>query len=79
MTDADYKELKTIAKEIVKNLNSCLTEQLKKHNFNFNKNAIVYRDILLKDYIARELIEPRAYDNYRITGIIRDYIRDLVD
>ena len=76
MTDIDKEEIKTIAKDIVKNLNSCFTEQLRKHNIHFNNASLLHNNFLLKKQIAKELIDPHPDDISHLTVIIEDYVRD---
>ena len=71
MTDAK-KEINTIAKDIVKNLNSYFAKQLKKHNINLNENSL-YNDLLIEK-IGKEIIDPDAEDISDLTIIIEDYI-----
>jgi hypothetical protein len=72
MTDAN-KEIKTIAKDIVKNLNSYFVKQLKKHNINLNENSL-YNDLLIEE-IGKEIIDPDVDGISDLTIIIEDYIR----
>jgi hypothetical protein len=72
MTDAN-KEIKTIAKDIVKNLNSYFAKQLKKHNINLNEDSL-YNDLLIEE-IGKEIIDPHPDDISHLTVIIEDYIR----
>jgi hypothetical protein len=72
MTDAN-KEIKTIAKDIVKKLNSYFAKQLKKHNINLNENSL-YNDLLIEK-IGKEIIDPDVDDISDLTVIIDDYIR----
>ena len=71
MTDAK-KEINTIAKDIVKNLNSYFAKQLKKHNINLNENSL-YNDLLIEK-IGKEIIDPHPDDISDLTIIIEDYI-----
>ena len=71
MTDAK-KEINTIAKELVKNLNSYFAKQLKKHNINLNEESL-YNDLLIEK-IGKEIIDPDAEDISDLTIIIEDYI-----
>ena len=71
MTDAK-KEINTIAKDIVKNLNSYFAKQLKKHNINLDENSL-YNDLLIEK-IGKEIIDPRSDDISHLTIIIEDYI-----
>lgn len=73
MTDAN-KEIKTIAKDIVKKLNSYFTKQLKKHNINLDEDSL-YNTLLIEE-IAEELIDPHPEDISHLTVIIEDYIRN---
>ena len=72
MTDAN-KEIKTIAKDIVKKLNSYFVKQLKKHNVDLNEDSL-YND-LLKEKIGKEIIDPDIDNISHLTIIIEDYIR----
>jgi hypothetical protein len=72
MTDAN-KEIKTIAKDIVKKLNSYFAKQLKKHNINLNENSL-YNDLLIEK-IGKEIIDPDVDGISDLTIIIEDYIR----
>jgi hypothetical protein len=72
MTDAN-KEIKTIAKDIVKKLNSYFAKQLKKHNIDLNENSL-YNDLLIEE-IGKEIIDPHPDDISHLTVIIEDYIR----
>ena len=71
MTDAN-KEIKTIAKDIVKKLNSYFAKQLKKHNIDLNEDSL-YNTLLMEE-IATEIIDPRPKDISHLTVIIEDYI-----
>lgn len=71
MTDAN-KEIKTIAKDIVKKLNSYFAKQLKKHNINLNEDSL-YNTLLMEE-IAKEIIDPHPHDISHLTIIIEDYI-----
>ena len=71
MTDAN-KEIKTIAKDIVKKLNSYFAKQLKKHNINLDEDSL-YNTLLMEE-IAEELIDPHPDDISHLTIIIEDYI-----
>lgn len=71
MTDAN-KEIKTIAKDIVKKLNSYFAKQLKKHNIDLNENSLY--NTLLTEEIAKEIIDPHPDDISHLTIIIEDYI-----
>lgn len=71
MTDAN-KEIKTIAKDIVKKLNSYFAKQLKKHNVDLNEDSLY--NTLLTEEIAKEIIDPDVADISHLTVIIEDYI-----
>ena len=71
MTDAN-KEIKTIAKDIVKKLNSYFAKQLKKHNVDLNEDSLY--NTLLTEEIAKEIIDPHPADISHLTVIIEDYI-----
>lgn len=72
MTDAN-KEIKTIAKDIAKKLNSYFAKQLKKYNINLNEDSL-YNDLLIEK-IGKEIIDPHPDDISDLTIIIEDYIR----
>ena len=72
MVDA-RKEITTIAKDIVKSLNSYFAKQLKKHNINLDEDSL-YNE-LLKEEIAEELVKPHADDITHLTVILDEYIR----
>lgn len=74
MTDTKkYSDIPTLAKDIVKDLNSYLAKQLKKHNINLIEDSS-FNDLLIEE-LGKEIIDPDPEDISDLTIIIEDYIR----